>query len=429
MNSLLITDTYLPRIGGRENYYHHLFNRFEEGEVVVVTPDQTGDCGRFDRESKLPIFRINRANRTWFIDGRRARARWLWRLRSLCRRHQIDVVHCGVILPDGLSGWFLSRTLGKPYIAYAFGKEILENQQDPRLAKRMDIAFSAASRVVSISRYTTEMVKASGVPSDKIVQIPPGVDARRFASGVSSERADALRQAYGLSSKVVILTVGRLVERKGVDRVMESLPRLLERFPEAAYLVVGEGPDRRRLERLRDSLGLEKQVIFTGLVSQEDLLACYELATLFVMVSRQPTDSCEIEGFGIVYLEANAAGLPVVAGASGGAVDAVVDGRTGFLVDPVDPDAIAGAILRLLEDPELRRRLGSFGRERATESFSWERMAGRLERLTGEVGAAQTTRSPFGATTQALPLLLQRDLFGAARGDRATVGRAQGVRE
>jgi len=408
MNSLLITDTFLPRIGGRENYYHHLFSRFDTGQVVIVTPDRTGEYERFDREYALPIIRVGELSRTWFLRGRRGRAKWLCTLAGICWRHQIDVVHCGLVLPDGLSGWLLWKTLGKPYIVYTHGKEILENQHHPRVAERMRIALSSASRVVFNSSYTAEKLKEFGVSPEKLVRISPGVDAKQLVARMDSDRVEELRRVHGLSDRPVILTVARLIERKGCDKVIESLPLILSRFPQTVYLIVGDGPDRPRLEKLRHSLGLENSVIFTGFVPQDDLAVYYKMATLFVMVSRQSPGSHDVEGFGIVYLEANACGLPVVAGRTGGVPDAVLDGRTGYLVDPLNGEAIAAAIIRLLESPQLREQLGSLGRERAVREFSWGQLSHRLQQLTEEVRAEMPRRSLLGIAIHTLPLVLRR---------------------
>lgn len=411
MKSLLITDTFLPRIGGRENYYHHLFSRFDPQQVVMVTPDKTGDYQEFDREYNLPIIRVEDVSQKWFVWGRPGRVKWLRTLTRICWQHQIEVIHCGLVLPDGLSGWLLQKALGKPYIIYTHGKEILEHQGHPRWGKYMQRALASASRVVCNSHYTGEILKTVGVSPEKIVRICPGVDAKQWMLDLGSDRVAALRQQYALSDQPIILSVGRLIERKGHDKVIESMPLVLSQFPEAVYLIVGDGPERSRLESLRDRLGLEKSVRFTGAVSDTDLLAFYKLATLFAMISRQPPDSHEVEGFGIVYLEANVSGLPVVAGRSGGVPDAVVDGQTGYLVDPFSPEAIAAAIMRLLENPQLGQQLADFGRERAIKEFSWEQASDRLQKLTAEVGS-ETPKRPFlSSAIHTLPLILQRHLF------------------
>jgi len=410
VNSLLITDTFLPRIGGRENYYHHLFSRFES-KLVIVTPDKTGNYQQFDQEYVLPVVRAGDLSQKWFVWGRPGRIQWLRTLVKICWDDQIDVTHCGLVLPDGLSGWLLQKTLGKPYIIYTHGKEILEHQNHPRWGKYMQVALASASRVVCNSHYTGEILKQVGVAPEKIVRICPGVDAKQWTADIESDRMAAMRQQYALSDQPIILSVGRLIERKGHDKVIESLPLVLSQFPDAVYLIVGDGPERSRLENLRDRLGLQNSVRFTGAVSDTDLLAFYKLATLFAMISRQPPNSHEVEGFGIVYLEANVSGLPVVAGRSGGVPDAVVEGETGYLVDPFSPEAIASAIIRLLENPQLCAQLAHYGRERAIKEFSWEQASDRLQKLTAEVCLETPKRSLLSTAIHTLPLIWQRSLF------------------
>lgn len=411
MNSLLITDTYVPRIGGRENYYHNLFSRFPADQVVVVTPDLIGDYQSFDRDYNLPILRISDISRKWFAWGRPGRFKWLREIGGICWKYNIDVVHCGLAIPDGLSGWFLQKTLGIPYIVYTHGKEILEYCQHPKWSKYLDVVLASASRVVCNSNYTGEILKQVGVPEEKIVRICPGVDVSHWIVEPDSARVQALQKLHELENRPVILTVTRLIERKGCDQVIEAMPNILSRFPEAVYLIVGEGPERDRLETLRNQLGLTKSVIFAGAVSDQDLRAYYSLANLFAMISRQPPGSHEVEGFGIVYLEANACGLPVVAGNSGGVPDAVVDGKTGYLVDPFSSEAVASAILRLLENPELGQEMGYFGRERAAKEFSWSEISDRLQQLTQTVAAEMPKYTLLNAATQTLPFMLQRPLF------------------
>lgn len=411
IHSLLLTDTFLPHIGGRENYYHHLFSRFGGNSAIILTPDKVGDYEAFDRTYPLPIVRINRISQVWWRWGIRGRIQWLRQLDRICRDRQIAVLHCGLVLPDGLTGWLVRKTLGQPYIIYTHGKEILENQNHPEKSQLMQIALSEASRVACNSRYTGKLLEAVGVPPEKIVPILPGIEPQQWLSAPDPQRVEELRQKYGLADRPVVLSVGRLIERKGCDRVLEAFPKILSHFPDAVYLIVGEGPMRSQLEQLRDRLGLQQSVIFAGEVSDADLRVYYTLATLFAMVSRQPPGSHEVEGFGIVYLEANACGLPVVAGDSGGVSDAVVHGKTGFLVDPFNPDAIADAIIPLLADPQLAQQMGKTGKERAIQEFSWDTRSQALQQLTAEVAQQTQARSRTRAAIHTLPLMLQRQIF------------------
>jgi len=408
VNSLLVTDTFLPRIGGRENYYHALFTHLEGENVKIATPDLMGNWQEFDRAYPLPILRIPDLSQKWFKWGRPGRWKWWKILAEIHVKSPLDCVHCGVVLPDGMTGWLLWQTLGIPYIVYTHGKEVLENQRDSEKNLLMNLVFSQAARVVSNSNYTGELVKACGVAPEKVVRITPGIDVRQWRNVPEGGHLQALRARYDLENRPVILSVGRLLERKGIDRTIAALPRVLAKFPETVYLVVGDGPDRDRLERQVEELNLGQSVRFTGAMSDADLQAAYHLGTVFAMVSRQPQGSHEVEGFGIVYLEANICGLPVVAGRSGGVPDAVVDGKTGYLVDPEDPEAIAAAIVRLLENRPLREQMGEFGRERAIAEFDWSRCAVKLQILMARVREEHPGRSLPSQVWQTVPFLLRR---------------------
>ncbi len=412
MNSLLITDTYLPRIGGRENYCHSLFTHLQDGQVVIATPDKTGNWQPFDQQYLLPIYRTDKIlSKHWFELGRPGKIKWLNTLTKICWWHQIDVVHCGVLLPDGMTGWLLNQTLGKPYIIYAYGKEILENQLDIKNRKLMELIINNASLVVSISQYTEDLLKDFGVPEHKLRKILPGIDSNKWLTDVSLEKITQFKQKYKLENKSVILTVARLIERKGHDKVIEAMPQILAQFPDTVYLIVGEGKERSRLEKLRDQLGLENHIIFTGEVSDEDLLAYYKLGTVFAMISRQPPGSHEVEGFGIVYLEANISGLPVVAGKSGGIPDAVLDGKTGYLVDPFSSEEVGNAIIKLLENPQLRQQMAENGTQRALKELSWSKAGKILEKINNKV-ITETPEYNFVQTVQhSLPFILTKNIF------------------
>jgi phosphatidylinositol alpha-1,6-mannosyltransferase len=183
-----------------------------------------------------------------------------------------------------------------------------------------------------------------------------------------------------------MLTVGRLVSRKGIDTTLAALPALLPDFPGLTYVVAGDGPDRPRLEKLAAGLGVSGAVQFAGRVAGDRLPALFREAHLFVMPVREETAGASVEGFGIVYLEASASGLPVVAAASGGAAEAVHDGLTGLVVPPDDPQALTAALRRLLGDADLRRQMGRAGRQWVESEMNWDRAAREFAALLGAGG-------------------------------------------
>jgi len=214
--------------------------------------------------------------------------------------------------------------------------------------------------------------------------VPDGVDVRVVNNGVDVtefEDARPLETVGGVDvrDRNVLLTVSRLAPRKGHDVLIEALPSITEEHPDTVYLVAGDGGRRSELESLARRVGVEDHVVFLGYVPDEDLPDLYATADLFVMPNRREGNS--VEGFGIVFLEANATGTPVVGGDSGGAPDAVADGVTGRLVDPYDADAVAEAVTELLSDRETLTRMGRNGYERVRSEFNWDRAGRELEEV------------------------------------------------
>jgi phosphatidylinositol alpha-1,6-mannosyltransferase len=202
--------------------------------------------------------------------------------------------------------------------------------------------------------------------------VPNGTDPERFRP----LDAGAARRRLGLGDGPLLLTVGRLVPRKGIDTTLRALPTVLDAVPDLTYLVVGTGPDRARLDALATTLGVRDHVQFEGHVPADDLPHYYGAADLFVMPSREaPPD---VEGFGIVFLEAGACGLPVVGARTGGIPDAVRDGETGLLVPPSSPAALAEALTHVLTAPDVAARLGAAARQRVEQEASWAHVADRL---------------------------------------------------
>lgn len=385
MTSLLMTSTFMPRTGGRELYLHNIFSRIPPEDVVVMTHDREGDWQTFDRQSPFRIIRVDRAGFHWYFHGRRKWLRWFAYLAMLCLRERIGVVHCGLSLPDGMSGWLLKSTLGKPYVIYTYAKEILEPLPTEWHHRNFQRALNEADRIVTISQYTGEQLVQLGVDPSKIVMVYPGVDTKVFRPDPAA--GQTIRARHGLSEdQPVLLTVARLIPRKGHDQVIAALPAISEQSPDVVYLIVGTGPAEDWLRTHAQEKGVADRVILAGHVPDEELADYYNAADVFIMPNRE--SGTDIEGFGIVFLEANACGKPVVGGRSGGAVDAIADGKSGFLVNPHSPQDIAEAVIRLLADPSLARRMGEQGRVRAQQEFTWKRAARQVQALTAEVTAA-----------------------------------------
>ena len=339
---LLIALGFPPQRGGMQRY---LYQRclLSPQEMIVAAPGR-GRSDAWDRAQPFVIWRW--PGGPTGLPGWRRVWQTFWAFAALhhARRHYpVDVVEVGQALPFGLVGLWARVHLGLPYRVWAFGDEILKPAMHPLGRAFLAPVLRHADRVHTVSRYTAALVRpwASG-EKVRVVHPWPGP---QFSPGFRSEA----RVAVGLPADApVLLTVARLEPRKGVDRVLRVLPDLVQRIPDLVYVVVGEGPARPTWEKLATSLGVQAHLRWVGAVEDEALVAWYRAADVFVLV---PTPgSGEVEGFGLVFVEAAACGLPAVAGMNGGTPEAVVHGRTGLLIFDESERALTEALLSLLLD-------------------------------------------------------------------------------
>lgn len=284
---------------------------------------------------------------------------------------------------EGFLGLQLQRWFKLPFVVYAHGNEILaaidSDWDKPRLS------LKKAACVMAASRFTAGLLQEAGVTPEAIEIIPLGCDIDKFRP--RPPNLGLRRKLLGDRARgPVILTVANLVERKGHDMVIRSLPAVCQRVPDATYLIVGSGPFKERLEELAAELGVRDRVIFAGRVPDDELPDVYAMCDVFAMPSRARMAAHDVEGFGLVYLEAGACAKPVLAGRSGGIEDAVIDGFTGLIVDPSDTRDIGQALIRLLTDSELRRRLGQQGRDRVEKERTWSILGARVQDILERVG-------------------------------------------
>ena len=286
---------------------------------------------------------------------------------------------------EGYLGLAMKRWVNLPFVVYAHGNEILEALRDSKWQKPL-LALRKADCVIANSKFTASLTETAGVRPEVVKIIPLGCDTDRFKPRAPNQ--DFQKKVLGPhSSGPMILTVGNIVERKGHDMVIRALPKVAKLVPGLTYVIAGVGPYQRGLEDLALGLGVRSQVLFLGRVGDDELAQLYSLCDIFVMPSRARMDSCDVEGFGIVYLEAGASGKPVIAGRSGGIEDAVIDGATGLLVDPSDPVDIAQAIIRILGDHELRAKLGSQAHLRVQREYTWRSVGKRIQNILMEAVA------------------------------------------
>jgi phosphatidylinositol alpha-1,6-mannosyltransferase len=373
---LFLANDFPPVPGGIAGYLYGLVSHLDRHRTAVLAPAMPG-AEAFDRTHDVRVYRRRFVLSLPFPVDKLARVVFpMVHLPSILQRERTDVLHCGHVLTAGVVGLLLHRRRGLPYVVYAYGADLLDYERHPRLARLMRRVLAHAAGVVTISDFSVGLLERIGVPRSRIAKVVMGIDVRRFRPDIDGRR---VRERHRLGDRPVVLTVARLVTRKGHDLVIEALAKVRAAVPDAVYVIAGSGPDRERLERLAAERGLGDAVVFAGFVPDADLPEYYAAADCFVLASRQI--GTDVEGAGNVTLEASASGRAVVAGRSGGTDEHVLEGETGYLVDPTDPGAIAARVAAILSDRALAERLGRRGRETVCDRFVWERTLAPLEPL------------------------------------------------
>jgi phosphatidylinositol alpha-1,6-mannosyltransferase len=367
MLTLVVSNDFLPRVGGIEQYTTNIATRLD-GVAAVVPPHP--DASRFD--AGLP-FNVHRSLRRTRVPGGGA----FHAIQQAARHESANVL----LLTSPWPHTSVAPRLGLPWAACTHGAEFVLPSRLPALATLFRRALSRADCLFTVSRYTgtclRHLVGDAGPP---IRYLRTGVPLDTFHPQVSGT---VVRERHGIGDRPLVVCIGRLVARKGQDVLIRALPSIQRRVPEACILVVGEGPYGPTLRRL--ARGLEGTVMFAGAVPWSDLPLYHAAADVFACPNRSRHFGLEQEGFGVVFLEAQASGRPVVAGRSGGAPEALVEGETGVVVDGTSVREVGAAVGDLLAQPELARGMGSAGRSFVERDFDWAgivaRLHGDLERL------------------------------------------------
>ena len=372
---LCITNDFGPRAGGIETFIIGLIERAPFGSIVVYTSQQ-GDTHIYDQawlndfgvevirdKSKvlLPSLRVGRA------------------IRLIVRQRGIEKVFFGAAAPLGLLSHSLRRAGVTKIIALTHGHEVWWAKLWP-FSWAMRRIGSGVDALTYLGDFTKKAISRSlkEVDASAMVRIAPGIDTEHFAP---DSTADELKRELDLEGKRVIVSVGRLVHRKGQDTLVEALPLILEKNPDAHLLFVGVGPHLEYIHKRAIQLGVLSHISFVGRVQYSELPRFISIGEIFAMPSRSRLAGLEVEGLGIVYLEASACELPVVGGLSGGAPDAVLEGETGYSVDGLNPAEVARAINVLLADPVKAKAMGRRGRQWIIDEWEWRHWSARFNAL------------------------------------------------
>lgn len=367
MTSLLVTNDFPPKIGGIQSYLWELWRRLPAAETTVMTTPYSGDRAW---DAAQPFRVVRRREPVLLPTPGLARD-----VDALARELAADVIFLDPALPLGM---LTARLRAAPVVVVLHGAEITVPGRLPTRPV-LGRVLRCATGVVAAGGYPLAEAMHAASRSLLSLVVPPGVDTKRFRPAADAAEKLAARAALGLDPEArIVLGASRMVPRKGFDVLIAALGRL----PSDVQLVlVGDGRDRPRLERLADAASLAHRVQFLGRVSEADLPLAHRAADVFAMLCRDRWGGLEAEGFGIVFLEAGASGLACVAGRSGGSHEAVVDGETGYVVNPRDVGAVASRLRALLDDPALRARLGTTARIHAESEWSYDRRVEPLARL------------------------------------------------
>lgn len=374
---MFITNDFGPRAGGIETFIIGLIQRLPHSSTIVYTSSQ-GDTREYDAAwlAEYGVQVIRDRAKILLPTPRVIRA-----VTKLIKLEGIETVAFGAAAPLAIMSSALRRAGARRIVALTHGHEVWWSKVFPFTVAMRRIG-STTDALTYLGEFTRKAISAAltAKAGDAMVKIAPGIDTDHFAP----VDATILRESLGLTGKRVIVSVGRLVHRKGQDYLIGAMSAIVQEIPQAHLVLVGEGPYREHLVKLVQKYSLDGYVTFIGRIQYAELPKYICLGDVFAMPSRSRFRGLEVEGLGIVYLEASACGLPVIAGASGGAPDAVIEGVTGVVVDGQDSAAIAVAAINLLNDPEQATKMGIAGRDWIVEKWRWQIWADKFRKLIND---------------------------------------------
>ncbi|AOY87510.1 hypothetical protein BKP64_04610 [Marinobacter salinus] len=373
--TLLITEIFPPTHGGSGRWFWEIYRRFPFGTVQVLT-DENPDSESADAEFPHRVFRDSLSSPVWGIASLKGLVFYwkLWRrVDQISRSHSIQQVHCGRLMPEGLVALLNKMRRSIPYTCYVHGEDVEIARTSREISILTRWVMRHAEKIIANSENTANILRSWWGIEDQLVVMTPGVDVDRF-------RPASQNRPSRWPGKRVVLTVGRLQKRKGHDMMIRALPLIRNQIPDAHYCIVGGGEEESALRSLASSLKVRDLVEFAGELNDQDMLECYQQCDLFALPNRRVNN--DDEGFGMVLLEAQSCGRPVLAGDAGGTRETLIQGDTGVIVDCTEPEPLANKVNELLGDPSQLDKMGQAGRVHMEKNFSWDELAVRaIERL------------------------------------------------
>lgn len=373
---LLLSEIFPPQHGGSGRWFWEIYTRLSEQKVFFVVGDFPGAVN-FDRSHNFDVKRMNLSSQAWGLRSIVAIRFYLscwWRLSRLVRKNRIQEIHCARSLPEGVIALLIKVSQGVQYRCYVHGEDVETASTSKELSFLTKLVMYKAKQIICNSQNSAEIVlKNWKIPTNRISVMHPGVDVAKFQNDLKFERPP------NWNERTVLLTVGRLQKRKGHDMAIRALPTIRKSIPNIHYCIVGDGAEYECLKRLSLDLDVADNVEFLTDIDDGEMVARYQNCDLFILPNR--TVDHDIEGFGIVLLEAQACGAPVLAGNSGGTKETMEVGKTGVIVDCTDPKALAQTLIKLLEDMDELKSMGQKGRDHVKHNFDWTILAKRAQRL------------------------------------------------
>jgi phosphatidylinositol alpha-1,6-mannosyltransferase len=368
--TLLISEIFPPKNGGSGRWFWELYTRLPKEQSIIAAGNTEGD-ETFDKTHSLNLQRLNLSSCSWGIKSLTG-LKYYWRvfnqIRKLVKQHKISSMHCGRCLPEGFIGYLFKKVFNIPYVCYIHGEDVEAAATSRELSWIVKKVLANASTLICNSQNTANLILNNWqANSEKVEILNPGCDANLF---IPAEKNDEIKKSLGWENKQVLLTVGRLQERKGQDMLIKALPTIKQSNPNVLYAIIGGGEEKQNLEKITTELGLQDNVLFMSEVSDEEMIQAYQQCDIFILPNR--TVGQDIEGFGMVLVEAQACAKPVIAGDSGGTAETMIIGETGFIVDCTQTSPISDVIIDLLQDSNKRKSMGSKGRLHVEAALDWK---------------------------------------------------------
>ena len=366
---LVLTENFPPISGGSGRWFWELYSRLPKEQYLILADDVQG-AAEFDQTHQLNILRMPLKSSEWgfkSLSGMKFYWRLIWQIRKIIKQQKITHIHCGRVIHEGVTAWLLKILTGTPYLCYVHGEDVETAATSGEHNLMVKQVCKHADRLICNSHNSANIVKRLNYANDdKINVLHPGVDASLF---VPLAEDLGFKQQMGWQGRKVIITVGRLQERKGQDMMVRAIALLKQQFPEILYAIIGRGECLESLKSLTAELNLNDHVQFLTEVTDPQMIQCYQQSDVFILPNR--TIGNDIEGFGMVLVEAQACGKPVIAGDSGGTKETMLINESGFVIDCTDAQLISNTVAKLLADPEQIVQMGKIGRQHVESELDW----------------------------------------------------------